>query len=242
MNVTRHSRAPLMFPKTVWGMHSGSTKWGVPMLKTKERESRELLVLGTGRCGTTTIANVFQKMGLDLQRERVGAYGTSSLFFTVDSDWHPRWTWEERCHIGERRSDYIFEHIFHIVRNPVKTIPSMGAVFPGLMYEFFEDNEIIPIGIKSQLLRCAHAYYNLNILSEEQAELRFRVEDLSEKKLQKEIVRILGLDRFSNLPPIPISNKASGYRKRDPLDWSKLDALDHTLCGKIQSMATRYGY
>lgn len=234
------SREIIKFPKRR-GQRSGAEKWGVEKLPPRKvREDKLVLVLGSGRSGTMHTSRVLTKAGLDIRHEHVGKDGTASLFFNVDSDWHPMQPWTPgKVHVGERRSDFNFRHILHVVRHPRKVIPSMGAIFPALNYEFFEDNNIIPLGKEPQLLRCAHAYYGLNKLAEEQAEFRFQLEDF--ERSWPRIRKLLGLDGVP-FPNIPHANKASGFRKRQPMVWSELHDMDPLLCRNIIKMAKKYGY
>jgi len=158
-----------VYPKTTYSLRSTCEKWGVK--KSRGHEKRLLLITGSGRSGTTYAAKTMQAVGLDIPHEKVGAHGTSSLFFLVDSDWYPMLPWYPgRNHVGERRSDFEFEYVVQIVRHPLKTIPSIGKIFNGLNYELFEEQGVIPKGIKNKMLRCAYMYYELNMLAEKQAD------------------------------------------------------------------------
>ncbi len=229
-----------MLPKTTYGLRSKAEKWHVDKLPKNKVEDRELLILGTGRCGTSMLSRMFQAVGLDVRHEKVGEFGTVSLFFNVDSEWYPMNPWSKSSvHVGERRSDFRFKHVWHVVRDPYKVIPSMTGIFPALNYEFFVDNGIIKPGIKPALLKCAHVYYELNKLAEKQASFRFKVEDMSEALWHK-MLRKLGQKRCHM--PVVSRGQATGFRKRDPITWKDLDALDPELTSNILDMAVRYGY
>lgn len=233
-------RKVTIIPKTAYGLRSGAEKWHVNTLPRSKAQKRELLILGTGRSGTSMLSKMFQMAGYDLRHEKVGAFGTCSLFFNVDSEWYPRFPWtEESAHAGERRSDFKFKHIFHVVRNPLNTIPSMTGIFPQLNYEFFADNGIIEHGLKPALRKCAHVYYGLNSLADQQAEWRFRIEDMNQSLWDKMMARL-------NLPkcemPIAPRGRSSGFRRRPPTTWRELKKLAPEIYDELRLMAAVYGY
>lgn len=232
------TRKITVYPKTTYSLRSTCEKWGVKKSRTKEQ--RLLLITGSGRSGTTYAAKTLQAVGLDVPHEKVGAHGTSSLFFLVDSDWYPMLPWYPgRNHVGERRSDFTFEYVVQIVRHPLKTIPSIGKIFNGLNYELFEEQGIIPKGIKNKMLRCAHMYYGLNMLAEKQADLRIQLERYETS--WPALMRLIGYkaDFPADVKP---ANKGHGYCASVPLTWAELDALDATLSHNIKLMTRRYGY
>lgn len=245
----QHGRRIFEYPKTTHGMRSTVEKWGVDKHKDKPLD-RLLLITGTGRCGTTWWARALQSVGLDVQHEKTGEHGTASLFFTApDSDWYPRLPWldaDQKNHVGERKSDFRFKHVVQVVRNPLTCIPSMGPIFPSVNYEFFEMHGIIPPDIKPRLLRCAHAWYNLNRLAEEQSEYRWRLEDQNDFAWNRVMVmwgaRSVQTGRrypYPNLKPV---NRGTGFRKSQPTTIADLAKLDRLLATNIQKMGRKYGY
>lgn len=234
------------YPKTTYSLKSTCEKIGVAARVSKP-EPRLLLITGSGRCGTTWWARALQSVGLDVQHERTGKHGTASLFYTApDHDWYPSLPWYPgRNHQGERRSDFRFKHVVQIVRNPLTCIPSMGPIFNGLNYEFLEETGVIPAGIKSRLLRCAHAWYGLNKLAEQQSEYRWRLED-ENKKAWLHIMALFGhkppyseAPAYPNLKPV---NRGTGFRKSQPTTIAELATLDRRLASSIQRMGRKYGY
>ena len=141
------NRKLVEYPKLRWGFRSAARKLGVAKLPAAKRRHLKVLVIGSGRCGTTSVALNLQKLGMDVQDERMGAAGTAGLFFCVpDSAWYPFSPWDgTRVYPGVRRSDFIFETVLHVVRHPALVIPAMGAVFPALIYEWLEENDVLPI-------------------------------------------------------------------------------------------------
>ena len=228
-------------PKTTYSLRSKCEKMGVKKRRGKPLK-RLLLITGSGRSGTTYAAKTMQAIGLDVQHELTGADGTSSLFFLVDSEWYPALPWYPgRNHVGERRSDYEFQYVLHVVRHPLKTIPSIGKIFNGLNYELFEEQGVIPIGIKNKMLRCAWMYYGLNLLAEKQATMRVQLERYEHS--WPAIMRMLGMSRGTLFPRhVKPANRGTGFRASVPVTWEDLDALDPELAMNIRKMTRRYGY
>ena len=226
------------YPKVDYGLRSKGKKIGVGKLRGKKIQ-KKILVLGTGRSGTTHMAKVLTAAGLKVKREQMGADGTASLYFFADSEWHPWWDgYAALCHKHERRSDYEFEHILHVIRDPLKTIPSMAKMFQGLVYDYMEHHSVLPKGIRNKMLRCMYIYKNVNELCASYADRTFRIEDLRYE--WPEVSTRLGISpTFPNLPP---ANKSSGYKKSEPVTWEDLEQISPELTAEIKTLAARYGY
>ena len=90
-------------------------------LSLKERavknrlRNKTLLITGCARSGTTFITKFFQLNGYDMRHEREGHFGVVSWPMTADS---------KRTPWGPGYDRYLFKHIFHQVRHPLKTIAS----------------------------------------------------------------------------------------------------------------------
>jgi hypothetical protein len=80
---------------------------------------KTILVTGAPRLGTTTAARYFQAQGLDVGHERMGVDGASSYYWFRDNPV------PQAAHAG-RRSDYVFERVIHLVRDPLATIASLA--------------------------------------------------------------------------------------------------------------------
>ncbi len=203
-----------------------------------------ILILGTGRCGTRFMAKVLQMCGLDVQHELCGEHGTSSHFFHSDFHWYPYLPWyPDRAHYGERRDDYEFKHVIHMVRNPLTCIPSIAKIFQALEWEFMEDLGYDVMG-KGKILRCMKMYYWINMAVEPQiahpSTHRFKIE-----RIQFDWKKLPFHSEF-NLPMKPPREKpinvGSGYRRSQPTTWKELKKIDLDLANEIQRMAKRYGY
>ncbi len=164
------SRTITVFGNSFPSLHQ---KWGVS--KITNPQPRKLLITGTGRCGTKNLASRFQKASLDIGHEVCGVAGTSSRYFLVDSDWYPVHITDPdgTDHIGERKSDYIFEHTIHLYRKPTKTIPSIARTLDKLYVQFLIENNILPpesmniYGVGNNILLASQIYFYVNVYIEE---------------------------------------------------------------------------
>lgn len=226
-------------------LRSSEEKWGVPKTRTKTR--RSLLLLGTGRCGTMFSTKALQVAGLPVLHEKVGPGGTVSHYFLVDSDWYPMAPWQEKQgkkHVGERRSDFVFDTVLHIVRDPRKAIPSMTKIFGSVTWKFYEENGVLPLdedgkSIRDPLLRAMWYWYNYNLMAEPQASLTFQLERYQEA--WPSIMAEIGIDAPypAHLRPM---NKTGGFKKYEPITFGDMIRKHETLGRNIRSLALSYGY
>lgn len=84
---------------------------------------KQLLVLSSGRSGTSYTSKVFQRSGYDLGHEVMGEYGTCSMYCVppkANCDYKPK---------TPNREDYKFESIMYQIRNPLRSVESIGNCF-----------------------------------------------------------------------------------------------------------------
>lgn len=239
--IKTHDRPIRVYQKND-GLRSSEEKWGVPKLRSK-RIKKKLLVLGSGRSGTMFTAKALTTVGINVLHEKVGEHGTVSHYFVTDSEWYPMAPWQERAgkkHVGERRSDFDFEHVVHIIRDPRKSIPSMTKIFGSVTWQFYIDNGIIPDGIKNPMLRAMYFWLAHNQRSVEQANLTFPLEGY-EKNWPKfmELIGHKGVEYPAHLRPM---NKTSGFKKYEPLTFEEMVAIDKNLGIAIRHFARGFGY
>jgi hypothetical protein len=213
------------------------------------KKHRLLLVTGNMRCGTTWLTHALRSIELDVMHECLGADGTVSWFFAVDHPWypqHPNNTPRGRtAHTGEgRRRDYRFDHVVHLVREPLKTLGSMQSIMQRSEQTWLTEAGFIPEDLEGpKILRMMHVWYNINRSVEKEADLRIRLENLQPRNdvgwgnLMREL-------KFGStpLPRIPVKNASRGIFKAKKVTWKQMSELDEKLTRSIQSMAVRYGY
>ncbi len=229
--------------------HAGVEKWGVWKLPADApRKTRKILLTGTGRCGTHNLSKLLQAAHIDVKHEMVGAIGTSSHHFAVDSDWYPFLPFTDlgKAHVGERQDDYVFEHVVHVVRHPLLVVPSVEAKFGPMEWEFLEDNGVFP-GVmnrtgtqKKHGFRGMMVYYWSNKWIDDHFPnaTRVHLEDL--KDWWPQIVDWCGYPGTPQ-PPIPPSNQSRPLYYK-PLSIEQMREVDPELLSNISSMAERYGY
>lgn len=243
---------PLRFFEARASNESNVEKWGVDKLPDDApRLTRQVLLTGSGRCGTHNLSKLLKACNIDVGHEFVGEIGTSSHFFCAESDWYPFFPFVKgpafgKAHVGQRQSDYVFKHVIHVIRHPLLVIPSVEAKFGTMDYEFMEDNGIFPgpmtrVGNqKKRGYRGMMVWYWNNKYVEEHFPnaMRLKLEDLD--KWWFTLVEMCGYPGIPK-PPIPPSNQSrSLYYK--PVKTADLDVIDPELSQKIHEMAARYGY
>ena len=223
--------------------------WGVDPLPKKLQGSvkRHVLVTGTGRSGTTYFSDLLTLLGLDVGHQRNGNDGCSGAEFAIDSDWYP---WfpvyggGDCANVGERRSDYDYKHVLHIVRHPLWCIPSLMKNYPAINPEFWADNGVMDPKVMdgSSVYRNASMYYGINKVIDEsgQAEYRCQLEKIHEH--WEELMDVLEMHGTKD-PSLEATNKASGWGQYEPLTWGELEYyVGATLAKAIKEQAKSYGY
>jgi hypothetical protein len=242
-------RAIHWYPKTYVHKAMDEEKWGVDPLPQKEqgKVKRHVLVTGTGRSGTTYFSDLLTLLGLDVGHQRNGNDGCSGAEFAIDSDWYP---WfpvyggGDCANVGERRSDYKYKHVLHIVRHPLWCIPSLMKNYPAINPEFWADNAVMDPIVMSQssIIRNASMYYGINKRIDEsgQAEYRCQLEQIHEH--WSRLMEILEMPGTPD-PSLKASNQASGWGQYEPLTWAQLELeVGRPLADSIREQAKRYGY
>jgi|688.fasta_scaffold25401_9 hypothetical protein len=190
-----------------------------------------LLITGCSRSGTTYVAEILSLAGLDIGHERLAGDGIASWTMAVDSDESP---W------GPASRGIHFVHIWQQVRHPLRAISSIMNTEEQSSWEFI--CKYIPEIKKddSLVVKSAKYWYYWNLMAEEKAEWRYRVEDIDL------VFNEMGqrLDRILNREALDIVPKTINTRwPFHVLTWFELKkALPKSLFSKIQKMAQRYGY
>jgi len=232
------SRKIVVFPNREKGYRGTARRWGVR--ERVRKEIRLVLINGTGSSGTKYISKVFQAIGMDMPHERTGADGSVTHYFHTDHEWYPMFPWYEGCaHVGERRSDYIFENEFLAVRHPLKVIASMTSSFDRMDFEFLEETGVIEYGIEPKILRAMNAYYYANAKMEKSSSFIFQLETM--EKSWSKICKKLGIGKV-DFPIVKVQNRNTGYRAPKEIQWEDIEKVDSDLTLKIKKMARRYKY
>lgn len=199
-----------------------------------QRATRDLLVIGCGRSGTTYLTKVLLASGIEIKQERMGPAGSVSWLMTPESaQWAP---W------GPLSKNFTFKHILHQVRDPVKVIQSMYNVPPRATWEWVAlfIPEMKPED--SSLTKSAKYWYYWNLLAAKRADLTYRIEDFDEK--YQEIGDRIGVTFDKNIiDSISKTSRSQFKPSHRILSWSILkEELDGDLFQKIRELAIDYGY
>lgn len=205
----------------------------------------KVLITGNGRSGTLTMTHMLKKVAnLDVGHEYVRSDGCCSLYF-FDPSLHsyPFIPWGPpkglNAHVDQKFSDFEFEHIFHIVRNPLKCIPSMASIYSAPIMNWFVDMKVVP-DVKPRLYKSMLIWYNVNKKTEELAEYRFKIEEL--QKEWPKLVGKMGMN-IKDHPYIDVGIKHRATKSRNRIcTWKDLENQDAKLTRKIKVMAKKYGY
>lgn len=208
-----------------------------------------LLVTGNGRSGTTWLARTFKAAGIECPHEHCGQHGTVSWYFFADSNWHPYHVSHAPkgrvIHIGERRSDFRFEYVVHLIRDPLKVIGSMTRVMSMTDHWYAVDNRAYDAELymnkqASRLLKTMHMAYGIWSRVLGNCDMTIRLEDVPEK--WPHLMMMLGQDRKLPMPELPPSNKSSGIYKAKVVTYSMLEKEDYRLAKHIARIANRFDY
>lgn len=192
-------------------------------------ESRLVLVVGAPRSATRTFSRRLHKSGVRADHERVGRGGSVSSYFAVDDYWY------QGPHGQDRRRNYTFTHVWHLVRDPLKTINSLAAGMPVAWWHWQEKHS--GVSADEPRLRGAMRFWlRWNQICEPQTDFRVRFEESDSR--WGELCERLGVAPVT-LPEIHAHQRAVPLA---PLSWDALKSEDAPLTDAIREMAVRYGY
>ena len=209
------------------------------------KQKRLVLITGNSRSGTTWLSRILRAKDLDVRHEYVGEHGTVSCFFFMDTPWYPFSPSTHPkgliAHVGERLRQYEFEHRFHLVRDPLRTIGSIWSTIGREHQRWLEEFGVIDPGIKPKMLKAMHIWYEVNRRCTQATDHRFRLEDLVlGEKAWRAMSRMLSTS--IDLPTIPPSNKSRGIFLARRVTMKMMRAADPFLAKSICRMAVAYGY
>ena len=196
-----------------------------------DEPQRLFLITGCARSGTTFMARVLNRCGLDVGHEGVGGTGTVSWTMAVESSCTP---------FGPPYKKGNFKHIFHQVRHPLDTISSVYANEPQESWEFIYRHlpQISPED--SKLEKCVKYWIYWNQQAEAKAEMTYQVENL--KKALKKIGKRLGVELPRTLAR-KISKTVNHREDYHYFSWKEIkQKIPKNLYDELKRQAIRYGY
>ena len=215
-----------------------------------EKFHRKLLVLAMPKSATRFLTMLLRNAQVKVGHEHIKRHGTVGCFFAVEDCWYPGKHWsDDHGHEDEsrqRRSDYEFEHVWHMTRDPRKVIPSLAfRSFPGSMWCWQERHTGISSGLFPKSLRAMKFWLAWNSLIEqnEDVALRFRVEDIDAQ--WPGMCDRLGIECKPIPDALPRDYGTSGETGPSapvPLGFDEMEAIDLETAKRVREMAERYGY
>ena len=202
------------------------------LLSTTYADTRPLLVTGCARSGTGYISSIMQKSGYHFGHEQVKGFGLASWEMNFDTNWVP-WF--------DARNGLQFNHVFHQVRHPLKTISSVFTTEPKISWDFII--ALIPEihHTDNHITKCAKYWYYWNKHAEAQAEWTYQLEQV-EKVWPEFCAR---LDIKPDLSVFQKVSKKTNTRNSVShyLTWQELRTqITPELFDKITKLADHYGY
>ncbi len=192
--------------------------------------SRQLLITGCSRSGTTYIAHVLIANGLQVTHEADGTYGIVSWPMCANTTLAP---W------GPGFKKYQFAHIFHQVRHPLKTIASASHELKKSWKFICEQCPAIHLN-EPAIVKAAKYWYYWNLMAERKAELTYRIEDM--EKILPEMSRRLGVPLDPQVL-LSIPKNTNTWHSTTTYTWKELQgALSPALYRRVYLLAKRYGY
>lgn len=204
---------------------------GVP-LNEVDHPLRPVLIVGTGRCGTLTVAEYFQRAGLDIGHEKEGVDGTVAWYRTFSADTDP---WGRPV---QRRA---YKTILHVIREPLATIASWTFIASERAFLFVGKQLELPEEWSRMRKALAHWVVS-NDRCEQLASWSFRIEDLP-RRLPKLFNRVgLHLPAHRKRLLQQADKHFTHLREHPPITWEELADCDAELTAAAQRKAESFGY
>lgn len=213
-----------------------------------------IVITGCGSSGTKFAARAWQTVGVNVGHEKPGVQGVSSWYVAPGAGaafLNARgvrlppfgaipWEGVEKRAIGRGIV------CFHQVRQPIKVISTVQRYSTPSWQYIVRTLQRRGVAIKESdplIHRCMLYWYHWNLMAEELAEYRYRVEDFAEE-WRAVCARAGREDKIQMLPKIQGIPKTVNSRKRKykPLEWGQLQDTDAELTEKIKKLGRRYGY
>lgn len=215
-------------PKSEWLLYNSHRRQ--PMPANGEKVETKILVSGSARSGTRTMAETLRACGLRVVHEGLGSDGSVSCFYAVDDYWYQGMHWV-------RLSNLIPEHRWHQTRHPLKVINSIGHLMPGGFWHWQEKHTGVPGDIEPSILRAALFWLRWNeIIEAQNYDLRYQIEQLPER--WDELAGRLGIQK--EMPEIGPKGAFGG--EREPTTWEMLEDADSRVAKAVRQKAKEYGY
>ncbi|MTW21247.1 hypothetical protein [Allochromatium palmeri] len=200
-------------------------------MMNKDPIVRRILVTGCGRSGTHYVTSVLRRLGMDVLHEKMGADGIVAWQFAI----------KEVLAKQANGRGVAFEHVVHLVRDPIKVISSNHTNNEHAWSHIFAycpecKNENLTV-------QCAKFWTAWNKRAEEVADFRIRLEDFSNQFALLCSILKLSENRDAlvarNVKDI---DSRSDWKKYKNTSWDELYSLDRVAAQDAWELARSYGY
>lgn len=192
---------------------------------------KRIALLGTPRSGTRYAHWVLRAAGLDVEHERMGPDGTVSGLFAFPHHWVPG------GHGGQAEElpqDYAFDQRWALVRDPLRTIPSLVQTLEhGNIARYYREVGVPMDG--PPMARALQVWVATYLSLNHQGFSILRVEDLPSR--WPEIAERFGLRRR-----MPDPGPQSWRHHLQPVSWLTLYHLDEQMADMALRLAVSVGY
>jgi hypothetical protein len=172
--------------------------------------------------------------GVAVGHERMGPHGTVSSYFAVDDTYYHGPHADQR----DRLSDYAFEHVWMLVRNPLQVIASLHQGSPhATWWDWQERHTGIRRDRMDSLEACTRYVLRWDALCHERQPTKvFRIEDW--KSQWSNIAGILEIPE----DPLPDFSVANAKGERQELTLQEIERVSPELRDGVAKLSAKYGY
>lgn len=187
------------------------------------------LITGSGRSGSTYIAKVLQRCGLDIGHHKMGSDGTVCGYYCFDVKKYP-----VKSHPVPRPK---FDVILHQVREPLANIASLQT---GRSWKW--TCQFLPVSENAPaLIKACYNWLIFNEEAEKQALWTYRIEDLGTVWLWQDLQRVLCFDRDYSSAIFNVPRNIN-TRKHSKVTWRDIKKAVPEIYDDIRKAARRYRY
>jgi hypothetical protein len=193
-----------------------------------------ILVTGSPRSGTKFTATVLRNAGLDVVHESVqGKDGTASPMHLLDASDLINDPYKRRP-----RESIVYQHVFHQLRDPLRSIPSLKTVPPVIWDWARRYTGIKPAGFWEPTIdQCAEFWLIwTGLIEEHKPEFAYRVEDFLQ--VWPEIAQRLDVPK----PDQEDFIRRLVRKQKSRYERAKLDDFRPDLADRIAAKIEQYGY
>lgn len=223
----------------------------------KLTQKKRVVIIGTGRSGTSYTSKLLREIGIDVGHEALGKDGMSSWYLTTDFEAFDGLDWTEI-----ESEPYL---VGQQIRHPLKTIPSL-MTFNKRSQDFIRRSGVHDVKPNSRFHEAMLHWYHWNRMAFDRADFHWTLEGLNPEILPilKEAghavdsddlgqgmdqlsatvnsskTRVLSLKRAINTSPMVYLRRVRQAYFPMKLEWKDLRAVDRQLADDIERFYSEY--